>query len=45
MPDATDDVKGQIEEDGDQPGREIQNGKKYLHSVSLAAEPTSLDLD
>jgi hypothetical protein len=40
MPNATGDVKGQIEEDSDKPGREIQNGKKYLlQPASLAGEP------
>jgi hypothetical protein len=42
MPDATSDVKGQVEEDGDEPGREIQNGKKYLlQPTSSAGNPTN----
>jgi hypothetical protein len=43
MPDAASDVKAQVEEDGEEPWREVQNGEKDLaQPASLAEEPNKL---
>jgi hypothetical protein len=43
MPDAASDVKAQIEEDCEEPWREVQNGEKDLaEPVSLAEESNKL---
>jgi hypothetical protein len=38
MPDAASDVKGQVEEDSDEPWQEVQNGEKDLVQPAVLAK-------
>jgi hypothetical protein len=38
MPDAASDVKAEVEEDGDEPWQEVQNGEEDLGQPALLAE-------